>query len=590
MSIFVPFVHSIFFMLMMSIGWLLLSISIFIHSERSLRVRMVDLFLFITVAFFLTNTFFFQVESTVSSRFFDIVGLVFLYLFIRVMSTYEGRKCSWLFLIILLLGGLVQASYGELQLYDIFPSLNSRFSVTGSFVNPGPYAGYLAVVFPLALGVYVSIEHVPGRPKFWDPIVKYVSLITLLLIVLVLSVAASRAAWLALIVSASFLCYWRYRWREKINEFLNSYFKRATGLFLGLLSIGTALFGIYLLKKSSADGRLLIWKISYEMAKDNLWTGRGLDQFKQGFMVAQAEWFRENPLHPTAPLADDVIYAFNEGLQLVVEQGLIGVVLVLSLLLVIFKLQGSIENPDIWIFKAGLISVLVFGMFSYPSHVLAIKICWVLFIALLAGHTKRIGELYPDRSGRLFRWATSVFVFSMGAGLLWQTHRLYQSASDWKSALVYYKNGASHASLPVYKKVYSVFSQDGEFLISYGKALSVAGDHQKAITILEEAKNYLNNSILQTALGDSYRSLGRYQEAEEAYCLAVHMLPDRFYPRYLLAKLYQEMGEEKKMKAIATYLVEKEPKVSSQAVKEIKKEMRILLDEKSKVFIPHYNN
>ncbi|WP_162633101.1 hypothetical protein [Echinicola strongylocentroti] len=53
---------------------------------------------------------------------------------------------------VLVLGGLAQVIYGELQLYGIYPSLHSGFPVTGSFFNPGPYSGYLSVVFPVAFG------------------------------------------------------------------------------------------------------------------------------------------------------------------------------------------------------------------------------------------------------------------------------------------------------------------------------------------------------------------------------------------------------------------------------------------------------
>ncbi|HYX06371.1 MAG TPA: hypothetical protein VE912_06515, partial [Bacteroidales bacterium] len=55
----------------------------------------------------------------------------------------------------LIAGGLVQAVYGNLQLWGYYPSHHGLYKLTGSFFNPGPYAGYLASVFPAALGFWL---------------------------------------------------------------------------------------------------------------------------------------------------------------------------------------------------------------------------------------------------------------------------------------------------------------------------------------------------------------------------------------------------------------------------------------------------
>mgnify|MGYP006300098331 FL=1 len=107
----------------------------------------------------------------------------------------------------------------------------------------------------------------------------------------------------------------------------------------------------------------------------------------------------------------------------------------------------------------------------------------------------------------------------------------------------------------------------------------MAGKHNEAITILHNTKNYLNNTILYTALGDSYKGVGNYLKAEAAYLKAQHMLPGRFYPGYLLAKLYHETGETKKAKNMANEILKKEVKIPSTAIEEIKMEMKkILID------------
>ncbi len=56
------------------------------------------------------------------------------------------------------------------------------------------------------------------------------------------------------------------------------------------------------------------------------------------------------------------------------------------------------------------------------------------------------------------------------------------------------------------------------------------------------------------------------------------MNPSRFYPKYLLAKLYDETGQVEKAIATAEELLKKEVKVESTAVGEIQAEMKNLID------------
>ena len=119
---------------------------------------------------------------------------------------------------------------------------------------------------------------------------------------------------------------------------------------------------------------------------------------------------------------------------------------------------------------------------------------------------------------------------------------------------------------------------NGDFLLSYGKALSMADEHKKAITILEYAKNYYPNTILYTALGDSYKELGKIDKAETSYLQAWYMIPSRFYPKYLLAKLYYDTGQNDKAMEVAGELLKKEVKIQSTAIMEIKEEMKNIIE------------
>ena len=63
----------------------------------------------------------------------------------------EASFLKFFFLFVGMLTGLVEAVWGMQQLHGHAYSNHSLFRLTGSFFNPGPYSGYLAVVLPVGL-------------------------------------------------------------------------------------------------------------------------------------------------------------------------------------------------------------------------------------------------------------------------------------------------------------------------------------------------------------------------------------------------------------------------------------------------------
>ena len=78
------------------------------------------------------------------------------------------------------------------------------------------------------------------------------------------------------------------------------------------------------------------------------------------------------------------------------------------------------------------------------------------------------------------------------------------------------------------------------------------------------------------------QSMGNYQKAENLLLHAIDMLPERIYPYYLLTKLYSEptfFQEDKFIKA-ADAVLKKEPKVESTAIREMREEVKILIQNR----------
>jgi tetratricopeptide (TPR) repeat protein len=157
--------------------------------------------------------------------------------------------------------------------------------------------------------------------------------------------------------------------------------------------------------------------------------------------------------------------------------------------------------------------------------------------------------------------------------------RLYQAYFLWDEGYKIYQMNAYDECLESFEESYDVLKNNGEFLIMYGKALSMAEKNEETVEVLQQAKNYHKNTILYTAMGDSYKDLGQIEKAESAYSKAFIMIPSRFYPKYLLAKLYEETDQYEKARIIANEILSKKEKIPSTAIEEIKEEMAEILEK-----------
>lgn len=604
-----------------------------------------------------------------------------LYILLRRIEAHHRL----ILIIFLMFAAAAQGIYGNLQLYDIYPSYHSLFKLTGSFFNPGPYSGYLVSVLPIAVGVYlikssnfrvsdclnvrlfdclnketsspfidsvirrvyvvlkvlkVSVVSIIKRvsvaldliiirnfvknrnihpsegsnseaanisnlqtvlqsnreaikPSNGVDLIRLIALITIISIVLVLPASRSRAAWLAAIISALYL----FSATGKITELWHKLARTGGRKWLLNLVIAitalSATCGLYMMKKGSADGRVLIWKVTLNSIKKQPFLGHGIEKFKAYYMEDQAGYFKDHPGAPETVVAADNIYAFNEPLRITYETGLIGLALVLLIIWSAFRNDiTNLKNQDsanlTLLSRAGLISVLIFGLFSYPAEIVPIMVNVIIYLTIISGGQQPIFTVSASARFRnpflriLLTSAIAVTVILASQ----QLYLIYKAYTQWNQAYTTYSLGAYEDAVEEYEKIYPTLKDNGSYLINYGKALSMAGKHEKAIEILQQSKPFLTNTILYTALGDSYKATGQTAKAEDAYLHAWHMVPSRFYPKYLLAKLYDETGQDEKAVTTAKELLSKEVKIESTAVKEIQEDMRKII-EKSDSVIPN---
>lgn len=151
-------------------------------------------------------------------------------------------------------------------------------------------------------------------------------------------------------------------------------------LILGLLFASSA----YFMKRDSADGRLLIGKITLRAIACNPWGEENGRTFSAIYGDAQERYFTDCEYSESeAWVAGTPDFAFNEYLQIAVEYGVWVSVLLVTVLLMLLKIAGSRKH------LAGmggcLVSLMIFACFSYPLHIPAIVSVWLLSAMALCG-------------------------------------------------------------------------------------------------------------------------------------------------------------------------------------------------------------
>lgn len=593
--------------------------------QKQWRVTIVDIMVLLLAAYMLFS------ESVVLNSpylsFFDssYPVLLLLAIYCALRSVRSTPILVWGVAISVMIIASAQAFLGLMQLYGFKSSYHGLFAITGTFHNPGPFSGFVVCALPLALSVInyhsskisqqlskkklgvsglglglmrrLGLRHGLGFGlrlglKYSIQILGW---ITLVLILLVLPPAQSRAAWIAGLAGCLYVLANHPKVRDFSEKWRTIFFMIRKPIRVIILSVTLTAFlagayGLYIMKKGSADGRMLIWQVTSELIKEKPLLGHGAGSFDAKYMDAQAEWFASGKgTSAQGLLAGSPEAPFNELLKLWLERGLIAVLLVAALLHGIFvpKKQSKREEQSELItpgrviaFKGSLITLLTFGLFSYPFDLSPFVLISITLLAVLAPFSKSLLNI----SSPHLRWSALPIIlilaaFSIQAYPLRKEH--YQALSVWQDADRFYSLENYEIAIEAYQEAYPTFEHNGLFLQMYGKVLSMDKQFHKSNKILAEAEQYKSSQIIQNTLGDNHKALGNYAQAEEAYIKSAQMIPSLVFPKYLLAKLYSENGQHKKAKQIAETILNSEVKVESSATREIMNEMKKISEQLS---------
>lgn len=467
--------------------------------------------------------------------------------------------------------GAMEALHGLGQITGIYPSNHSLFVLTGTFYNPGPYSGYLAAVLPIALHRMLVSN---GKKDRLSVAQYYFSMCVLLLICCVLPAGMSRAAWFASLISCGYVVLRVYR--VKVKSFVSKHRYAVSGvLIVGALLASSA----YFMKRDSADGRLLIWKITSQAIASSPCGEENGRTFSAIYGDAQERYFTNCEYSESeAWVAGTPDFAFNEYLQIAVEYGVWVSILLVTVLLVLSMIAGG--RKQLAGIDGCLVSLMVFACFSYPLHIPAIVSVWLLTLMVLCGE----GLVMIKRKRNAVAVLLPVVVAGLTASM--DMYGIYsertRAVREWMPVRVLYHSGAFNAAAEEYGKLYDKMSWNKDFCFEYGRALYKARSYGKAEEVLLKAMEVSGDPMILNMLGRNAQESGEYGKAEKYLLRSTRRLPERVYPHYLLVKLYAEPEYFDRIKLIreAECVLNAEPKVNSTAIREMRQEVKKILEDK----------
>lgn len=418
-------------------------------------------------------------------------------------------------------------------------------SVTGTFDNSAGFAASLCAGFPFCLyGATVC--------RGWRRGV-FVAIAVVLAVAVLLS--ASRAGVLSLLAVGAVWLWRRLRLSAKVKWM---------ALVLLLASASVVL---YFIKKDSADGRLLIWRCSWEMMADKPLLGWGIGGFEAHYMDYQAAYFAAHPDSRYALLADTVQYPFSEYLNVGVTFGAVGLLAVAFLLVCL--LHCYLRKPTAEK-ESGILcwlAVAVFAAFSYPLMYASVWLMLAYATFLL------LKDVLPVSLPSSLRRAGAIclLAFSLWTGIK-VCHRV-RSELAWAEAVSPSVPMDSGNRLEQYRHIYPMLRTDRYFLYNYASVLSQCGEYERSLSVALECRRRWADYDLELLLADLYEYQGDASQAESHYRHASLMCPNRFVPLFRLVQLLDKEGRVVEAKELARRIVDKPVKVPSALVEQIKKRM-----------------
>lgn len=453
----------------------------------------------------------------------------------------------------IVISGSLQSLLAVGQGMELLNSEHYLFNITGSFVNPAHLGGFVCICLTITLCLLHKDRQNKNKNK------KRLTMLSIAIFAqfLGLGLSDSRAAVVGAIVGIM----------VTVIQFFPVILKKHKVIIPVLCISGLVTAGIffYNYRKDSVDGRLLIWRVSAEMIADKPILGHGVGQYGNKYMLYQAAYFESYPESKYTMVADNVEHAFNEFIHVSVEQGILGLGLVIMIFILIFTAINKGPNR---IVKSGVAAWIGFAHFSYPTDVFPLLFLLVILIGCIESPAvlgvgcrklfKGIGVLLFGGIGFLF--AAEINIISRVADVFLRMNVAPSEKYDFHFLDQQYCKLKYN---PIFNTLYF------RWYIERGGDI----DLQKLVEIKPGCEGYCS-------VGKVFQERNMFGDAAKFYRTASFMIPSRIIPNYNLWELYRQTGEESKAVDAAKKIIGQPIKVENTFTIRIRRQVRRYLENR----------
>ena len=477
-------------------------------------------------------------EYPCSTAFLKSMEMVMLYFALRCLMAKGCLSAKWI------MGGLMACAIYETGL-GITQIMNGSsrhylYLLTGTFQNPGPYSAFL--MLGAVIGLAWMQEAETERQK-------NLILGATCLMLMILPATWSRAALISIALVGLWLFrknYWRWRWY----------------VWMGCIALCIA---FYLIKQGSAEGRMLTWSSALTTWLHHPWKGIGIGGFFHASANGVAEMYSKNHSSPLFTSGGVTDYAFNDLLKVLVEQGVVGALICIALVGYTIYLLWQHSKPLFY----GVMSLLIFSMFSYPFELLPYRVIVVMVTAWVA--SVHSGQ---KEQKRRYGWLVlSLLLLIPSYVIAKQIKAHYDADRDYQL----FAGMDNEAFIDDYYELLPMERDNSRFLFDFGKMLRIHNRYNDSNDMLRQGTQVSPDPMFYILMGNNYKDMGCLEVAENAYKKAFAIMPNRIYPLYQLMQLFKDTGNERMAKEYARKVVSFREKITSPATKQMKEEANRLL-------------
>lgn len=435
--------------------------------------------------------------------------------------------------------------------------------VWGTTMGSVELALCLAICLPIVMWAIIDVKSSCGRLR---RVLLPWYLVCMAGGIILLVVLSSRASWLASLAGCAvvvFKCA-----IQRLPQCAIRIRKFAMIVMVGLCGLGVA---SYYVRTSSADGRMLIWKISvHDFLNGNISLLPSGKDFSVFIGEAQEHYF-SSQVRPVAEqfLAGAPNYAYNEWLQMVVEWGVLPTLVVIVVVVLMVMRLVKNKSPEPIPILGGIVAVVVLSMFSYPLR--CISSLWLVAMLMTCG----VVTCLSNRKAKMVVLVVCVPVVTIKSA--YDYHRATLCQKIIEECRIFDSSNATGAvsnHLAVYERMTPYVDNEPEFLLYYAKALFDAHNYHQCIAILRRARLKSGDPIFFLIEGKCRQQQRQYTQAEQMYLHAYYRIPHKVYPLYLLMNLYDKVGNATRVRDVALKILSISPKVPSQEFYYIQQQAR----------------